>query len=42
VDVLGSRGAGLQALLLDPFDHFDLDVDRVASVADLPEYLERR
>jgi putative hydrolase of the HAD superfamily len=39
VDVLGARGAGLEALLLDPFDHFDLDVERIASVAHLPEHL---
>jgi putative hydrolase of the HAD superfamily len=42
VDVLGARAAGLRAVLLDPFDHFDLDVDRIPSVAELPEYLEGR
>jgi putative hydrolase of the HAD superfamily len=40
VDVLGARAAGLRAVLLDPFDHFDLDVDRIPSVAHLPAYLE--
>jgi HAD superfamily hydrolase (TIGR01549 family) len=39
VDVVGARGAGLQALLLDPFDHFDFDVPRVAKVADVPDWL---
>ena len=43
VDVLGARGAGLRALLVDPWDAFaDRDVDRVASVAEVPGYLERR
>ena len=42
VDVLGARRAGLQAVLLDPWGHFDLDVDRIPSVAHLPEYLEER
>lgn len=41
IDVVGARGAGLQALLLDPFDHFDLDVPRLATVADLPRRLGR-
>ena len=42
VDVLGARGAGLQAVLVDPWDHFELDVDRVRSVAELPEWLRGR
>ena len=39
VDVLGARAAGLQAVLLDPWDHFDLDVERIRSVAELPRRL---
>jgi putative hydrolase of the HAD superfamily len=43
VDVVGARGAGLQAVLLDPMDRLGhYPVDRIASVVDLPEYLERR
>jgi putative hydrolase of the HAD superfamily len=42
VDVLGARAAGLEALLLDPWDHFDLDVDRIPTVAHLPRYLASR
>ena len=44
IDVLGSRAAGLQPLLLDPFDrlgHWE-DVDRISSVADLPDWLAAR
>ena len=44
IDVLGARAAGLQPLLLDPFDrlgHWE-DVDRIASVADLPSWLAAR
>lgn len=39
VDVVGARGAGLQPVLLDPFDDLDLPVPRVARVADLPGWL---
>jgi len=40
VDVLGARGAGLQALLLDPMDRLShYPVDRVRSVLELPRYL---
>jgi putative hydrolase of the HAD superfamily len=44
VDVLGARAAGLQPLLLDPFErHADWeDVDRIRSVAELPAWLETR
>lgn len=42
VDVVGARGAGLSALLLDPFDHFDVDVPSLPSVAHLPEALGPR
>jgi putative hydrolase of the HAD superfamily len=41
VDVLGSRRAGLQALLLDPLDRLDYPVDRVPDVAAVPTYMER-
>jgi len=41
VDVLGSRKAGLQAVLLDPLDRLDYPVDRIRDVAALPDYLER-
>jgi len=43
VDVVGARGAGLDALLLDPFDafgHLD-DVDRIPHVLELPDWLAR-
>lgn len=43
VDVVGARGAGLQALLLDPMDRLaHYPVDRVRSVLDLPGYLSAR
>lgn len=42
VDVLGARAAGLQAVLIDPWDQLELDVDRIPSVAHLPEYLRAR
>ena len=44
IDILGARAAGLQPLLLDPFGrlaHWD-DVERIASVAELPEWLAVR
>jgi len=43
VDVLGARGAGLEALLLDPFDAFGhlQDVARIPHVLELPEWLAR-
>jgi len=43
VDVLGARGAGLDALLVDPFDAFGHleDVDRIAHVVYLPDWLAR-
>lgn len=40
VDVLGARAAGLNGLLVDPFDHFDVDAPRVPSVEHLPGALE--
>lgn len=43
VDVVGARGAGLQALLLDPTDRLGhYPVDRIPSIVDLPAYLQRR
>ncbi len=42
VDVLGARGAGLQAVLLDPMDGFDYPVDRVPDIAALPDYMAQR
>jgi putative hydrolase of the HAD superfamily len=43
VDVLGARAAGLDALLLDPFDAFaHLDgVPRIPNVLELPDWLAR-
>jgi FMN phosphatase YigB (HAD superfamily) len=35
-DVEGARAAGVHPVLMDPFDlHSDLDVERVASLADV-------
>ena len=42
VDVLGARAAGLEAVLLDPWGEYQLDVDRIPSVAQLPDYLLAR
>jgi putative hydrolase of the HAD superfamily len=44
IDVLGARAAGLQPLLLDPFGRLAQwdDVERIASVAELPEWLAVR
>jgi putative hydrolase of the HAD superfamily len=43
VDVMGARAAGLVPLLLDPFDRFgEWEVERVATVCDLPGWLESR
>jgi putative hydrolase of the HAD superfamily len=39
VDVLGARGAGMEALLVDPSGKVDRPVDRVLSVRHVPEYL---
>jgi len=41
VDVVGSRNAGLHAVLLDPMDLLDYPVDRLRDVAALPAYMER-
>ena len=41
VDVLGARGAGLHAVLLDPLDRHEYPVDRIPTVAHLPDYLDR-
>lgn len=42
VDVIGARGAGLEAVLLDPLGVLDFPVDRIPTVADLPAYLDAR
>jgi HAD superfamily hydrolase (TIGR01549 family) len=42
VDVLGARGAGLDAVLLDPKGRLEYPVDRIPDVAALPEYLAQR
>lgn len=42
VDVVGARRAGLPALLVDPYGRSEAPVDRIPSVAHLPEYLNRR
>ena len=42
IDVVGARGAGLEALLLDPFGELDYDVPRLRSVAELPDWLGPR
>lgn len=43
VDVVGARGAGLQAVLLDPLDRLThYPVDRIPSVLALPDYLAAR
>ena len=42
MDVLGARGAGMDALLLDPMGRLDYPVDRIPNVAALPQYLDRR
>jgi putative hydrolase of the HAD superfamily len=39
VDVLGARGVGMDAVLMDPMDRMDYPVDRLRRVADLPAYL---
>lgn len=41
VDVVGSRNAGLHAVLLDPMDRLDYPVDRLTDVTALPQYMER-
>lgn len=43
VDVIGARGAGLHALLVDPFDAFGHveDVPRIPHVSHLPDWLTR-
>jgi putative hydrolase of the HAD superfamily len=39
VDVVGARGAGMEAVLLDPTGALDHPVDRIPSVLELPAYL---
>jgi putative hydrolase of the HAD superfamily len=41
IDVVGARGAGMRAFLVDPLDRWQaLDCDRVRGVHELPERLE--
>jgi putative hydrolase of the HAD superfamily len=42
VDVMGARGAGMTAVLLDPVGRLDYPVDTIPDVAALPAYLTRR
>ncbi len=42
VDILGARAAGLQAILLDPLGRLNYPVDRIPSVAHLPDFLLAR
>jgi len=39
VDVLGARAAGMRSVLIDPWGRTPHDVDRLSSVAALPEFL---
>lgn len=41
VDVVGSRKAGMKAVLLDPMDELEYPVDRLPTVAALPDYMQR-
>ena len=41
VDVVGARGAGLEAVLMDPLGRLDYPVDRIPNVEALPAYLAR-
>ncbi|MBV9774861.1 MAG: HAD-IA family hydrolase [Gemmatimonadetes bacterium] len=41
IDVVGARGAGMRAVLVDPLGRWtELDCDRIAAVSELPEWLE--
>jgi putative hydrolase of the HAD superfamily len=42
VDVVGARGAGMDAVLLDPLGVLDFPVDRIPTVSDLPAYMVAR
>lgn len=42
VDVVGARGAGMDAVLLDPSGRIERPVDRLAAVGELPAYLAGR
>jgi putative hydrolase of the HAD superfamily len=41
IDVIGSRKAGLQAVLLDPMGRLDYPVDRLPDVSALPSYMNQ-
>ena len=42
VDEEGSRAAGMHFALIDPYGDYAAGDDRIASIADLPAYVERR
>lgn len=42
VDVLGARAAGMDAVLVDPLNRRSHDVDRIPTVAHLPDYVSGR
>jgi putative hydrolase of the HAD superfamily len=42
VDIVGARAAGLQAILLDPLGRLNYPVERIPSVAHLPDFLLAR
>jgi putative hydrolase of the HAD superfamily len=42
IDVVGARGAGMAAVLVDPLNRWtDLDCDRIAAIHELPAWLDR-
>lgn len=42
IDVVGARGAGMRAVLIDPLGRWgELDCDRIAAVSELPQWLDR-
>ncbi|HEV2146840.1 MAG TPA: HAD-IA family hydrolase [Longimicrobiaceae bacterium] len=42
IDVVGARGAGMAAVLVDPLGRWtDLDCDRIAAIHELPQWLDR-
>lgn len=42
VDVVGARGAGMEAVLLDPLHRLDYPAPKIPSVADLPGFLAEK
>ncbi len=41
VDYVGARSAGLQAVLLDPLDLYGDRAERISTLSELPDFLER-